>query len=247
MGCSSWGIGERDGEAMKPKTNRPAGEKESRGYDCCETPDYAIKPLLKYLYRNEIQKQWIWEPAAGTGRITRYLRRNEFSVFDTELTRGENFFDTEHNGFILTNPPWSIKYKWLERCYALDKRFALLMPVEVLGAAKAQRLFDTYGIEVVLLDKRVDFRMPVKGWGGQAQMPVAWFTNGLHIGAQITFETIDKRLNVCVNCCHSEAYLNVADELAGSPHVGVWECDACGKVIDLFAVPVKASRKKESK
>lgn len=75
--------------------------------------------------------------------------------------------------------------------YQLGKPFALLMPVEVLGAKSAQRNFKAHGIEVILLDKRVNFKMPEKGWlGSGAQFPTAWFTWGLNIGKQITFATL---------------------------------------------------------
>jgi hypothetical protein len=41
----------------------------------------------------------------------------------------------------------------------------LLVPVETIGTKGAQRLMERYGAEILLLDKRVNFRMPQKGWG----------------------------------------------------------------------------------
>jgi hypothetical protein len=71
--------------------------------------------------------------------------------------------------------------------------FALLMPVEMLGTAKGQRLFDKYGIEVIFMSPRVDFYMPNKGWeGGGAQFPTAWFTWKLNLPKQINFATLNK-------------------------------------------------------
>ncbi|MHA2094578.1 MAG: hypothetical protein ACW98F_08115, partial [Candidatus Hodarchaeales archaeon] len=94
---------------------------------------------------------------------------------------------------IVTNPPYSIKYAWLEKCYEYEMPFALLMPVEMLGTAKGQRLFDKYGIEVIFMSPRVDFYMPNKGWeGGGAQFPTAWFTWKLNLPKQINFATLNK-------------------------------------------------------
>jgi hypothetical protein len=75
----------------------------------------------------------------------------------------------------VTNPPYGIKYDWLERCYSLGKPFALLLPVETLGAKRAQALIAKYGMEQLLLSRRVDFYMPNKGNAGSAQFPTFWW------------------------------------------------------------------------
>jgi hypothetical protein len=94
---------------------------------------------------------------------------------------------------LVTNPPYSIKYDWLARCYALGKPFALLMPVEMIAASTAQRLFKQYGIEILMPDKRINFKMPNAGWGGTAQFPTCWYTFRLSIGSPLTFVTIHRR------------------------------------------------------
>ena len=64
------------------------------------------------------------------------------------------------------------------------------------SAAKAQHLFEKYGIEIILLSKRIDFKMPFKKWTGKgAQFPVAWYTWGLNIGNQLNFGKIRKYPN----------------------------------------------------
>lgn len=154
--------------------------------DACQTPAYALDPLLPYLPRN-----WtIWEPAAGEGNIVEALFDSGFkSVVSTDLIRQENFFEFEPDNWdcIVTNPPFSIHFEWLERCYKLGQPFALLLKVDILGTKTAQELFDEYGIEIILLDKRINFKMPNKGWDSQAQFATAWFTCGLNIGRQLTF------------------------------------------------------------
>ena len=177
---------------MKPKTNRQGNPKESRGFDRCQTPAYALDPLLSYLCKN-----WtIWEPATGEGNIENALIEHGYSVIGTDILDGHNFFEWTPAIWdaLITNPPYSIKYEWIERCYALGRPFALLLPVETLGAAKAQRLFEKHGLELILLSRRINFKMPQKGYSGSgAQFPVAWFTYGISIGRQISFSAISIR------------------------------------------------------
>lgn len=164
-----------------------------QGMDACQTPAYAIDPLLPYLTKFKS----IWEPAAGEGNIVDALldcTPHRFNVIASDILTGKNFFDYEPERWdcMVTNPPFSIKFLWLARCYILKKPFALLMPVETLGAKTAQELFDRYGIEIILLDKRVNFKMPKKGWdSGGAQFPTAWFTWQLDLPSQITYGKIN--------------------------------------------------------
>lgn len=176
---------------MKPKSNR-----KGDSINACQTPDYALDPLLPYLPLNSI----VWEPAAGEGFLARNLRRNGFAnVLCSDILSGQDFFKWQpaHGWDILvTNPPYNpngIKPAWVRRCYELGKPWANLMPVETIGSGEVQALFDTYGVEIIYLDKRVNFKMPRKGWGGKAQFPVAWYTWGLGIGKQITFASIYRR------------------------------------------------------
>lgn len=158
-----------------------------QGMDACQTPAYAIDPLSPYLPR-----EWtIWESAAGEGNLVEALFDSGFSsVISTDLLRGENFFEFEPDNWdcIVTNPPYSVHFQWLERCYKLGRPFALLLKVEILGTKAAQELFDQYGVEVIFVRPRINFKMPNKGWeGGGAQFPTAWFTYGLNIGKQMSF------------------------------------------------------------
>jgi len=179
---------------MKPKENKGYN---LGTYDECQTPSYALEPLMGYI------KDWrnpIWECAAGQRVLARSLIYDwGYNVISTDITDpagNGNFFEIEpenKNYTIVTNPPYSLKYEWLERCYILGKPFALLMPVEMLGTAKGQRLFDKYGIEVIFMSPRVDFYMPNKGYdGGGAQFPTAWFTWKLNLPKEINFATLNK-------------------------------------------------------
>ena len=168
---------------MKPKTNRAGDPAESKGFDRCYTPAYALDPLLSY-----IRREWIvWEPAAGSGNIHSVMlhrvgTREQAGAVASDIhgnfaNPSRNFFDWQPGLFdaIVTNPPYSIKFDWLARCYELGKPFALLVPVETIGAQSAQKLMERYGCELLLLNRRVNFIMPNKGEAGSsAQFPVLW-------------------------------------------------------------------------
>src|SRR3990167_5779743 len=179
-----------NGREMKPKTNRAGDIYTPNGYDACQTPAYALDPLLPYL-----PGDWtIWEPACGENFLVDALYDAGRKVATGDILTGQNFFEYQPSGWDcqITNPPYSIKYDWLTHSYELQKPFALLLPVETLGAKTAQILFSQYGVEVIFLDKRVNFKMPNRGWDRSgAQFPVAWFTCKLNIGAQMIFAHIE--------------------------------------------------------
>lgn len=163
---------------MKPKVNRAAKPYVAQKIDACQTPAYALDPLLPYLRR--FVDPCIWEPANGAGQLSNALRTAGFEyVYTSDILTGESFFDFKPLlwDMIVTNPPYSLKFAWLKRCYELGKPFALLVPVEMIGAASGQVLMQRYGFEIMLLDKRVNFNMPNKGYEGHgAQFPVLWLT-----------------------------------------------------------------------
>jgi hypothetical protein len=177
------------GNSMKPKRNYTAGAYEPIGLDACQTPPYALTPLLPYLDRN----LKIWEPASGEGFIVNTMRGAGYRVIESDILRGQNFFDYEPDDYDihLTNPPYGIKYEWLERCYQLGKPFALLLPVETIGSKTAQALMQQHGFEMMLLDNRVDFKMPDKGFESSAQFPVLWLCWNL-LPQQVVFGHISE-------------------------------------------------------
>ena len=147
-----------NGKAMKPKENKAGDIYEPKGYDACQTPPYAVEPLLPYLSRFDI----IWEPAAGEGHLANALATLGRSIITSDILTGENFFSHEPPEWdaLITNPPYSIKYEWMSRCYDLGKPFALLLPIETLGAVQAQMQFKRHDVSVMFLSSRVNFKMP---------------------------------------------------------------------------------------
>jgi hypothetical protein len=178
---------------MKPKKN--VGNNPGT-YDNCQTPPYALDPLIPYLDRSK----GIFESAAGAGVLVRRLEKEGFYVtdFDIQYDMHLDFFKIQHgesNLIQVTNPPYSVKYRWASKSFDLGMPFALLMPIEMLGTEKGWRIFDEQDppVEVIFLSPRVDFYMPNKGWeGGGAQFPTAWFTWKLNLPQQINFARLNK-------------------------------------------------------
>lgn len=149
-----------------------------------QTPPEALEPLYEF-----INKDWtIWECACGEGNLVRELETKGYDVVATDIREGNDFLKYTPDKFdcIITNPPYSIKQKFLQRCYDLGKPFALLLPLTTFETQKRQDLFNRYGIEVIMFDKRINFKTP-SGQGGGSWFATAWFTNGLGIGKQLTF------------------------------------------------------------
>lgn len=175
----------------KPKQNSKGDINKSPAYDRCQTPPYALDPLLPYL-----KPEWIvWEPASGEGVLADALLPHVKQVIATDLLAGYNFFTEPFRDcdVMITNPPYAVKYQWHEHCVESEIPFALLVPLEMIGAARAFKLMKVYGAEIILLNKRVDFKMLGHTWKEScAQFPVIWLTRGLNIGSPLTYAEINK-------------------------------------------------------
>lgn len=120
------------------------------------TPEYAIKPLIKYLPKN-IK---IWECTDyGSSNITKVLKENGYEVITTHK---DNFnFLKEKADFefdmIITNPPYSLKDEFIEKCYEYGKPFCLLLPITALEGIQRNKFWRKYGIDLLVFDKRIEY------------------------------------------------------------------------------------------
>jgi len=128
------------------------------------TPDSALKILLPYIKKNKI----IYECAVGTGKLKKYFKNQGYSVVS-----GSDFFNDNIKNFdiIITNPPYSLKDQFLEKCYESKKPFALLLPITALEGQKRQALYDKYDLKLLFPRKRTDFNGKGNVW-----FYTAWFT-----------------------------------------------------------------------
>lgn len=153
--------------------------------DNFQTPRWAIGPLLPY-----IPKHWtVWESACGKGNLVDALRDAGYKVkwSDIERDSREDFFTFTPRSWDIqvTNPPFSIKTKWIQRSVELDKPFALLLPLAALSTRDRQEMYKKFQLQVMVLDHRIDFETP-SGEGSGAWLDTAWYTRGLNLPPQGT-------------------------------------------------------------
>lgn len=120
------------------------------------TPREAIIPILKYLDKDKIY----WECTDfGDSNIRKVLAENGFKVIATRKEEFDFLKDDPLFKFdvIITNPPYSLKNKFIKRCYELNKPFMLLLPLTALEGKERGKLYRQNGIELIVLDKRINF------------------------------------------------------------------------------------------
>jgi hypothetical protein len=134
-------------------------------FDNLYTPIEAVHSLLRHINFNRLN---VWECAdPGNSKISQGLREVKFNVISTDISTGFDFFKdipTFDFDMIITNPPFSLKNKWLKKCYEYGKPFALLLPLTTLEGIGRNKLFTRYGISVIVLDKRIDFTGKGANW-----------------------------------------------------------------------------------
>lgn len=102
----------------------------------------------------------------------------------------ENFFKFKPDidfDMIITNPPYSLKDEFLERCYEIGKPFCLLLPITALEGKRRGNMFRKYGISVLVFDGRVVYMNDKKSnW-----FNTSWFCYKV-LPKQLIFEQLDK-------------------------------------------------------
>ena len=114
-----------------------------------------------------------------------------FTIFGSDIKMGEDFITSNRDDFdcIVTNPPFSIKDKWLEKCYSYGKPFALLLPLTALEGKFRHKLYKKHGIQVILFDGRVQYRGHNSG---SCWFASAWFCYGLNLPNQLNFVELNQ-------------------------------------------------------
>lgn len=148
------------------------------------TPKEAIIPILKYLDKTKIY----WECTDfGDSNIKKVLVENGFKVIATNKEEFDFLKDDPSFKFdvIITNPPYSIKNKFIKRCYELNKPFLLLLPITALEGKERNRLYKENGLEIIVLNKRINFMKEKKNvW-----FNTSWFCHKI-CNEQLNFEEV---------------------------------------------------------
>lgn len=127
------------------------------GNDEFYTPEYAIKPLLKYL-KHESN---IWCPFdTDKSNFVKLLKEDGHEVINTHLEMGVDFFNCKvpECDYIISNPPYSLKTEVFERLFEIGIPFAMLVGVVGLFESKKRfSMFKNNDFEIMYFDKRVSY------------------------------------------------------------------------------------------
>lgn len=160
----------------------------------CYTPEYAVRPLLKYL--EKFKGKTIWCPFdTDESEYVKVFKKEGFNVIYGHIDTGQNFYDFGEGLFeqkvpefdlIVSNPPFQNKAKLVEKIIGFNKPFALLLPLTWLNDSAPYRLFARGGVDLLMFDKRIKF----KNCGNQPNFACGYFTRGI-LPQQIIFESLE--------------------------------------------------------
>ncbi len=153
-------------------------------FDNLYTQEEAIKFLCDNV--NLKKKKVVWECANGTNNISSYLEKQGFKVIKTDIEQGTDFLKSNYDcDVIITNPPYSLKNKFLEHAFSLGKPFAMLLPLTTLEGGFRSKLFRDKNIQVLIPNKRFDFTGKKNCW-----FATAWFCWKLNLPEQLNFKEV---------------------------------------------------------
>lgn len=149
--------------AKKPKTPQKENLLEVSGRDTFQTPNYAVDLLMPFLPFSSTERIEIWECAAGLKKIVNRLNQAGYRVTATDLVYENSFnflTDTPDFSFdtIITNPPFSLKRKFYDRCIWNAVPFALLIPADYTGWVIDA--VEKHGCEKIIPTRRIDYITP---------------------------------------------------------------------------------------
>jgi len=127
------------------------------GNDEFYTPEYAIKPILKYIKAEAT----VWCPFdTNDSLFVKIFKENGIKVINTHISDGTDFFNCNiiECDYIISNPPYSLKYEVFERLFLIGKPFAML--VGVVGLFESQKRFNLFAnnkFEIMYMNKRISY------------------------------------------------------------------------------------------
>lgn len=171
------------------------------GSDLWYTPRNAVIPLLPSLPPPPGR---VWCPADVDGQsyIVEVLRETGYDVVCTDLSTGQDFLAYTREtmprdiDFVATNPPYSLKRRWVEHLSHLGiERWSLLLPELGLGDWSSASLSPLGGqVGMVMLSRRIAYSATF-GVRSASNPPFSslWLTCGLaRPGEQIVFREVPR-------------------------------------------------------
>ena len=126
--------------------------------DECYTPDYGVKPILKYIPKDAI----VWCPFdTEESEFVKQIDKTNLVIY-SHISMGKDFFDYEpvEWDIIISNPPFTNKRKYFERSLSFNKPLALIMTNTWLNDSAPKQLFKDKDLQLLMFDKRMKFISP---------------------------------------------------------------------------------------
>lgn len=132
------------------------GLKNAVEFDNIYTPRNAVIPLLKYVSKS---MKIVLPFDTEESEYYKVFREKGYNVKCLHLENGNDFFLNMFDEYdlIISNPPFSIKDRILERLYLIDKPFIILLPLTSLSGIKRVNMFKKYGLDLIIFDKRINY------------------------------------------------------------------------------------------
>ena len=162
--------------------------------DECYTPENAIYPLLPYIK----DFKTIWDCAFGSGLLAEHLNKFGFNVvghINYDFLKQDS---DKITGFdiIITNPPYSLKDKFLEKLFEIDKPFAMLLPLTTLEGIKRGKMFKDKNIQMIIPNRRINFAFPDgRKKKSSCWFATAWFCYKMDLPNQLNFVELNDALH----------------------------------------------------
>ena len=150
---------------MKTRSFRKAFNKADEYY----TPKILVTSLLPYLstYFNGDTDKVIYCPFdTEVSEYVIVLKEAGYKVTYGDIKTGQDFFEKpipDDVDIIISNPPFSLKYKVFEKCFISKKPFILLMNLMAINYNEIGELFSFYeqqtkvAVQFLIFDKKVSF------------------------------------------------------------------------------------------
>ena len=159
------------------------------------TPRYAIEPLLKYLEPHST----IWCPFdIAESNYVKIFENNGHKVIYSHINNNQDFFEMSipDSDYIISNPPYSLKYEVFKRLFEIGRPFAML--VGVVGLFESQKRFELFAendFEIMYFNKRVSFFRNYEDPQPKLNPPFSsvYITKDI-LPNRIVFEKINKKL-----------------------------------------------------
>ena len=142
------------------------------------TPAYGVEILLPHI--RHFKDKIIWCPFdTEDSQFVKILRSNGFNIVFSSLNNNQDFleYEPEQWDVILSNPPYTNKQIFWERCLALGKPFALLLPINILSDSVVNSTIrDERRLSLLIPSRRMRFYNAQTGeTGKQPTFKAAYF------------------------------------------------------------------------